>query len=461
MIAVSLQQLADLLGAELINKVDQEKGGVQTMISEVTTDTRALTPGCLFVALKGERFDAHDFVEQAVNGGAGAVLVSKRLPLPVIQLLVKDTRIALGQLGAWVRSQVSTRVVALTGSSGKTSVKEMAASILQHCGSVLYTAGNLNNDIGVPLTLLRLTPAHQFAVIELGANHQQEIAYTVALTNPEAVLVNNIAAAHLEGFGSLAGVGRAKGEIFDGLPAGAIAIINNQSNDYAQWQNQLADKQVWRFSTLANDGADFYASAAELTADKTVFTLHTPFGSCTIELSLIGSHNIANALAATALAMSVGASLTAVRLGLAQCKAVKGRLYPIQISANKLLLDDTYNANVGSMIAAANVLATMPGYRLMVVGDMGELGAEAELCHRQVGDAIRNAGVDRVLSVGRLSRFISDASGRGEHFSDKAALILALNTLLKEHEVITILIKGSRSAAMEQIVCEIKRMQQC
>lgn len=210
MIATTLRTLADAIGATLY--------GDDAPLAAVTTDTRKLTPGCLFIALQGESFDGHDFAARACEAGAAALLVSRRLPLAVPQLLVADTRLALGQLGAWVRSQVPARVVALTGSSGKTSVKEMSAAILAQCGNVLYTAGNLNNDIGVPLTLLRLEPQHDFAVIELGANHVGEIAYSVALTRPHSALVNNLAAAHLEGFGSLAGVARAKGEIFSDCP---------------------------------------------------------------------------------------------------------------------------------------------------------------------------------------------------------------------------------------------------
>ncbi|PVF14222.1 UDP-N-acetylmuramoyl-tripeptide--D-alanyl-D-alanine ligase, partial [Yersinia pestis] len=223
MIKVSLRFLASLLNAEYIVA---ESVSDDIEITEVTIDTRKVTAGCLFVALKGERFDGHDFAEDAIAAGAGALLVSKRLLVGGPQLVVKDTRLALGQFAAWVRQQVPARIVALTGSSGKTSVKEMAAAILRQCGNVLYTAGNFNNDIGVPLTLLRLTAEHDFAVIELGANHVGEIAYTTDLSRPESALVNNLAAAHLEGFGSLAGVAQAKGEIFAGLPANGTAIIN-------------------------------------------------------------------------------------------------------------------------------------------------------------------------------------------------------------------------------------------
>jgi len=453
MIRVSLQTLVDALNAELI--------GTDTQIDSVTTDTRQVTQGGLFIALKGEKFDAHDFAADAVKAGAGALLVSKRLPVEVPQLVVADTRIALGQLGGWVRQQVPARVVGLTGSSGKTSVKEMTAAILRECGNVLYTAGNFNNDIGVPLTLLRLTAEHDFAVIEMGANHLGEIAYTTALARPETALVNNLSAAHLEGFGSLAGVARAKGEIFDGLPEDGIAVINADNNDWANWQHKLSGKTVWRFSPTYGEGINFSATDVKISPLNTAFTLHSPQGSIDVSLPVPGRHNIANALAAAALAMSVGASPENVRAGLATLQSVKGRLFPIALSEGKTLLDDSYNANVGSMTAAAQVLSEMPGYRVMAVGDMAELGAESESCHRQVGEAIRDAGIDKVFSIGHDSRIISDVSGCGEHLEDKAALTARLTSLLSEHAVITVLIKGSRSAAMEQVVRALQENATC
>ncbi|EXU75837.1 UDP-N-acetylmuramoyl-tripeptide--D-alanyl-D-alanine ligase [Erwinia mallotivora] len=453
MIPLSLQTLAELTGGELF-------GGNLTF-AEVTTDTRKVSAGCLFIALKGERFDAHDFIADALSAGATAALVSKHLPIAVPQVVVADTRIALGQLAGWVRRQSTARVVALTGSSGKTSVKEMTAAILRECGETLYTAGNLNNDIGVPLTLLRLTAHHQYAVIELGANHQGEIAWTTDLARPEAALVNNLAAAHLEGFGSLAGVAKAKGEIFQGLPADGTAIINADSHDWPHWQSMLHDKHVWRFSAKANADCEFNASEIAVNGEGTQFVMTTPAGRITVQLPLPGRHNVANALAAAALALSVGAPLSAIRHGLSSLKAVAGRLFPVQLAQGKLLLDDSYNANVGSMTAAAQVLAEMPGYRVMVVGDMAELGDEAEACHRQVGEAARLAGLDKVLSVGILSQLLSDASGVGEHFSDKAALTARLRALLSQHASITILVKGSRSAAMEQVVQSLQEKGTC
>ncbi|EBU6752662.1 UDP-N-acetylmuramoyl-tripeptide--D-alanyl-D-alanine ligase, partial [Salmonella enterica subsp. enterica serovar Typhimurium] len=376
MISVTLSKIADVLGAE--------HRGADLTLDTVITDTRKVTPGCLFVALKGERFDAHDFADKAKANGAGALLVSRPLDIDLPQVIVKDTRQAFGQLAAWVRMQVPARVVALTGSSGKTSVKEMTAAILSQCGNTLYTAGNFNNDIGVPITLLRLNHDYDYAVIELGANHQGEIAWTVSLTRPEAALVNNLAAAHLEGFGSLAGVAKAKGEIYTGLPENGIAIMNADNNDWLNWQSIIGDRLVWRFSPNAAN-SDFTAANIHVTSHGTEFTLQTPMGSIDVLLPLPGRHNIANALAAAALSMAVGATLTAIKAGLAALKAVPGRLFPIQLSENQLVLDDAYNANVGSMTAAVQVLSEMPGYRVLVVGDMAELGAESEACHLQVG----------------------------------------------------------------------------
>ena len=452
MISLSLSQAAQILQGDLY--------GQDRTIDAVTTDTRKVTAGCLFVALKGERFDAHDFADNAKENGAGALLVSRKLDSDLPQIVVKDTRLAFGELAAWVRQQVPTRVVALTGSSGKTSVKEMTAAILSQCGNTLYTAGNLNNDIGVPMTLLRLTKEHEFAVIELGANHQGEIAWTVSLTRPEAALVNNLAAAHLEGFGSLEGVAKAKGEIYTGLPANGIAIMNADNNDWLNWQNIIGDRKVWRFSPNAAN-SDFTATNIHVTSHGTEFTLQTPTGGIDVTLPLPGRHNIANALAATALAMAVGAPHDAVKKGLANLKAVPGRLFPVQLGDNQLLLDDSYNANVGSMTAAAHVLAEMPGYRVMVVGDMAELGDESEACHIQVGETAKAVGIDRVLSVGKLSKAISDASGVGEHFDDKAAMIARLEALIAEKQIITILVKGSRSAAMEEVARALQEKRAC
>ncbi|UVK76804.1 MAG: D-alanyl-D-alanine-adding enzyme [Sodalis sp. Fle] len=453
MIPFSLRDIAPVLNAEWV--------GTDQTIRMVTTDSRSIGEQCLFVALEGVRVDAHDLAGQAVASGAKALLVNRQLPLNTSQLVINDTRRALGQLGAWVRQQVPVRVIALTGSSGKTSVKEMTAAILRQCGRVLATPGNFNNDIGVPLTLLRLTHQDDFAVIELGANHPGEIAWITGLVRPDTALVNNISVAHLAGFGSLAGVAQAKGEIFTGLPVDGRAILNADSHDWSQWQYILGHKAVWRFALQATDGVDFFAS--DIASDKhgVRFTLHSPQGNCPVYLPLPGRHNVANALAASVLALSVGATLSAVRNGLMELEALPGRLFPITLGGSQLLLDDSYNANVGSMTVASQVLAEMPGYRVMVVGDMVELGDEEVEYHRHVGEVIALSGIDKVLSVGFLSHLIGDASCRGEHFQDKASLLSRLTQLLSEHSVITVLVKGSRITAMEQVVRSLQEKSSC
>ncbi|ERT15055.1 UDP-N-acetylmuramoyl-tripeptide--D-alanyl-D-alanine ligase [Photorhabdus temperata] len=459
MISLTLQQLAQVTNGALKQVTEQQAAGI--CISDVTTDSRKVGNGSLFIALKGERFDAHDFSADAVKAGASALLVSRVLDVNCPQVVVKDTRLAMGQLASWVRRQSNARVVALTGSSGKTSVKEMTAAILRQCGNTLYTAGNLNNDIGVPLTLFRLTEQHEFAVIELGASHIGEIAYTTEMARPETALVNNLSTAHLEDFGSLAGIAKAKGEIFVGLPENGTAIINMESNDWAHWQQVIGDKTVQRFSIQQASDTDFYATDIQVKQLTTDFCLHTPAGNTEITLPLPGKHNVANALAASALAISVGATLKDIRLGLSGLKPVAGRLFPINLAEGKLLLDDTYNANVGSMTVAAQVLSQMPGYRVMVVGDMGALGEQSEDYHRQVGEVVASGGIDRVFSVGTSSAYISEASGRGQHFADRAALVAALVPLLQQHKVISVLVKGSRSTAMEDVVSALQESFTC
>ena len=453
MISVTSGQLARVTAGELIGK--------DVTLSHITTDTREVIEGSLFVALIGERFDAHQFAEKAITAGASVLLVNRRLDVAVTQIVVEDTRIAFGKIGAWVREQVPAKVVGLTGSSGKTSVKEMTAAILKLCGETLYTKGNLNNDFGVPMTLLRLTPEHRFAVIEMGANHQGEIAYTTHLVKPEVALVNNLAAAHLEGFGSIEGVAKAKGEIFQGLPPQGIAILNAESNDRDNWQPVLKDKHVLTFSATGQGRDDYFATDVSVTVEGTAFRLHTPQGTCEVVLPLPGQHNIANALAAAALSQSVGAPLEAIKQGLATLNAVPGRLYPIKLSESVLLLDDSYNANVGSMTAAAHVLSSMPGYRIMIAGDMGELGDDTESCHRQVGKALHQAGVDKVLTVGQYSQWIAQESQVGEVFASKLALAERARQLIQEHQVVTLLVKGSRSAAMEEIVMILQEKDAC
>ncbi|MCG7584746.1 UDP-N-acetylmuramoyl-tripeptide--D-alanyl-D-alanine ligase [Photobacterium sp. OFAV2-7] len=464
MIEVQLSQLAEVLEAELI--------GGDTVIAEVSTDTRNIADQTLFIALKGERFDAHDFCQNAKDNGACALLVSRHLPVELPQLVVKDTRLALGQLGAWLKArmeqQYGLKTLALTGSCGKTTVKEMVAAILSQRGKVLATGGNFNNDIGVPLTLLRLEPTHEYAVIELGANHQKEISYTTALVKPQVALINNLAAAHLEGFGSLQGVAKAKGEIFEGLAPGrddstvaTTAIINLDSNELTMWQPALVGHQVVTFSST-QPGADFSVSDIFINnLGRACFTMRTPDGDVPVELTLPGAHNIANALAAAALSMAMGATLEQVRQGLAEVENVKGRVDITSPRSGLRLIDDTYNASVASVKAAIDLLATFSGQRWFVLGDMAELGDDSAALHREVAEYAMAKQLDQVLTYGQASAVVSEMN-HGQHFDDKSALISLLKEQLhhqqlnSQHTEITVLAKGARSSRMEDVIAALQ-----
>lgn len=450
MITMMLSQIADALDAELV--------GNDRAIESVSIDTRAIDAGALFVALVGERFDAHDFAAQAVESGAGALLVSRIVESDVSQLLVKDTKLALGQLGALVHRSCQTPTVAITGSAGKTTVKEMVASIMEQKGRVLFTAGNFNNDIGVPLTLLRSTPEDDYAVIEMGANHIGEIAYTTNLVKADVALVNNVAAAHLEGFGSLDGVKQAKGEIYQGLKPGSVAIINRDSNGGEYWHSVLADKRVKSFSVMDSD-ADFFAKEISLNSSgEAEFTLVSPVGDVAIKLGIVGQHNVANALAATALALELGANLEMVQSGLAQLSKVKGRVEVIELNDTIKLIDDSYNASVPAMKAAADLLASFTGIRWLILGNMAELGDESLALHRQVGEHAAPFKFEHVLTYGADAKAISEECG-GIHFEDHQSMIDYIKQQIEQsQQAQTLLVKGANSAKMCKIATAVKEM---
>ena len=454
MITLSLSQIASILEAQLI-------GDGNVTVENVSTDSRKAVNNGLFFALKGENFDAHDYVMKAAEQGCVAAVVEHLTGGNIAQLIVKDSRLALGQLAKWLREKINPKVVAMTGSSGKTTVKEMTASILQQSAvdfdDVLFTQGNFNNDIGVPLTLLRLTEKHKFAVIELGANHIGEIAYTTALAQPDVALVNNVMAAHLEGFGSLDGVATAKGEIFRGLTQHGVAIINKTHNYSQKWQAEIGDHAVQYFA-YDDPKADYYAENIVFSEQGAAFVLHTPQGNVQIDSPYLGEHNVSNALAATALTMNVGATLVQVKKGLETPSLVKGRLFPIVPCENLLLLDDSYNANVGSMKSAISVLQKYPAFRVFVVGDMAELGDNTPLCHQDVGEFARAAKLDLVISFGRDSAAIS-AVNLGRHFTDKTELVAYLTPIIKQQltqQKVVVLVKGSRSMKMEDVIDLLK-----
>ncbi|SIO06003.1 UDP-N-acetylmuramoyl-tripeptide--D-alanyl-D-alanine ligase [Salinivibrio sp. ES.052] len=452
MIRTPLDTLVHAANATVLQR---ERLPANTQIDAITTDTRELGEGALFVALQGERFDGHHFAEQAKEAGAAAMVVDRPLDVAIPQLLVEDTRIALGQLGAWVKSQCQVPTIAITGSCGKTTVKQMLAAILAQKGPTLATAGNFNNDIGVPLTLFRLTPEHQYAVIELGANHIGEIAYTTSLVKPDIAMVTNLAAAHLEGFGSMEGVAIAKGEIYQGLPEGGIALVNQRSHGADKWQAVLADKQV--IPVTATEAAPLTVVDSILT-DAGCYQISLSDGQDqkTVTLPLPGQHNITNALMAGCAAMQLpGVSLDDVVNGLATVENVAGRTQVSEPRLGLRLIDDTYNASVPAMKSAIDVLASYPGERWLIVGDMAELGQYSEPMHRDVGEHAAKAQLTQVFTTGNDSRVISECCG-GDHFDSKEALIAHVVAMMNTHTPDTILIKGARGMAMEAVVAAIK-----
>jgi UDP-N-acetylmuramoyl-tripeptide--D-alanyl-D-alanine ligase len=428
--------------------------GDDVAFSGVSIDSRAITPGQLFIALAGPRFDGHDYLEDVAAKGAVAALVEREVPgasLP--QLVVADSRLALGQLGALNRAAFTAPVAAITGSSGKTTVKEMLASILRTRGEVLATRGNLNNDLGAPLTLLELAPQHTAAVIELGASRLGEIAYTVGLTKPQVAVLNNAGTAHVGEFGGPEKIVEAKGEIIEGLASDGTAVLNLDDKAYGIWKARAGQRPTLGFS-LGNPQADFHSSNRALDSRGCpAFDLHGPAGTVAIQLNLLGTHNVLNALAAAAAAHALGVTLQGIQEGLNNVQPVKGRTVS-QIAANGLrVIDDTYNANPTSMCAAIDILAGFPGRTVLVLGDIGELGDWAEEGHRQVG-AYAVGKVNALYAVGPLMAHAVSAFGaQGRHFATQADLIAALGA--EQGSTTTILIKGSRSAAMENIVAAV------
>ncbi|NNN26717.1 UDP-N-acetylmuramoyl-tripeptide--D-alanyl-D-alanine ligase [Pseudomonas nitroreducens] len=442
---LSLNEVAGALQGRVV--------GADVTFAAVSTDSRAIEPGQLFIALTGPRFDGHDYLADVAAKGAVAALVEREVAgAPLSQLVVKDTRIALGQLGALNRAAFTGRVAAVTGSSGKTTVKEMLASILRTQGDVLATRGNLNNDLGAPLTLLQLAPEHQSAVIELGANRVGEIAYTVALTRPQVAIITNAGTAHVGEFGGQDKIVLAKGEILEGLAADGVAILNRDDKAFDTWQARADCRRVSSFG-LHDVRADFHASDVKRDARGCPgFTLQGPAGEAAVQLNLLGEHNVTNALAAAAAAHALGVPLVGIVSGLHNLQPVKGRAVA-QLATNGMrVIDDSYNANPASICAAIDILAGFSGRTVLVLGDMGELGAWAESSHREVG-TYAIGKVAALYAVGPLMSHAVQAFGSaGRHFADQASLIQAL---AEEASTTTILIKGSRSAAMDKVVAAL------
>jgi UDP-N-acetylmuramoyl-tripeptide--D-alanyl-D-alanine ligase len=427
--------------------------GADRSYSGVSSDTRTIGAGELFIALRGENFNGNEFVGKALAAGAAGALVDTQQPGTIAQIIVPDTQKALETAALRWRSTFSIPVVGVAGSNGKTTVKEMMAAILSQAGNTLATRGNLNNHIGVPLTLLRIEAANRFAVIEIGSNHAGEVAALVKIAKPTVGIITNAGAEHLEGFGSIEGVARAEGEMVEGLEPSGIAVIN-ADDEFADLWRGLTRAKVVTFG--ARNKADFSASGVSTDVGPqgfvTRFKLTCPAGSANIELQLAGTHNVVNALGAAAAAVSAGATLPQVAAGLATMRAVKGRLQFKLAKSGAWIIDDSYNANPSSMRAGIDVLAGLTGRKWMVMGDMGELGPFADSAHTEIGEYARERGIERLFASGQHSALAVKSFGpRGEWFADVETMSKAVAAAPADANV-RMLIKGSRMNRLERVV---------
>lgn len=428
--------------------------GEDVEVSGVTTDSRNVRRGDMFVAIKGPRFDGHVFVEQAMTDGAVAAMVSDSsqvMRLGVPALIVDDVRLGYGRLAAWWRSLFNMPLVAITGSNGKTTVKEMLSAILRtYVGddAVLATRGNLNNDIGVPTMLLRLQPGHRFAVIEMGMNHPGEIAYLSGIAKPDVALVNNAGTAHMGEVGSIEAIARAKGEIFSGLGTSGIAIINADDAFADYWRSLVSNRKIVDFG-LARTAS--VSAKYELSETRSLVTLRTPDAEFAVTLQVPGMHNVKNALAAASAAHVLGVPAQKIAEGLHIYMGVPGRLKPHRLASGDVVIDDSYNANPESAQAALSVLGASRGQKILVLGDMGELGDAAGSMHADLGAFARRAGSNRLLGLGAMSSEAVRTFGEGgTHYDDIERLIAALRSMLDGST--TVLVKGSRFMRMERVV---------
>ncbi|MEQ1545130.1 UDP-N-acetylmuramoyl-tripeptide--D-alanyl-D-alanine ligase [Methyloglobulus sp.] len=430
--------------------------GSDVEVASASIDTRAIQSGDLYIAIKGHQFDGNEFVDKAERSGAAAAILNKNFTSKLPHVLVDDTRLALAQLaGAW-RDNVTAKVVGITGSNGKTTVKEMTAAVLGVAGSVLFTKGNLNNDIGVPLTLFRLNEDHRYAVIEMGANHLGEIAYTSAIAKSDVVILNNAGAAHIEGFGSLDGIAKGKGEIIETLKAEGVAILNKDDKYFEYWLSIAGNRKVLSFGLL--EGADITARNIQTdiidNAFATTFDLMASSASVKVKLKLAGQHNVLNALAATAAGLALDLSLEQIKAGLESVKPVTGRMQPLVGRLGNIIIDDTYNANADSLKVGLEVLANCKGKHWVVLGAFGELGPESPRIHEEIGKLISSKGVVRLLALGSDAKNTARVFGKGATFFDSQdELIGTLKKELKGDE--TILIKGSRTQRMENVAAAL------
>jgi UDP-N-acetylmuramoyl-tripeptide--D-alanyl-D-alanine ligase len=453
MTPLALTRIAEAVGGRVVGG-DHAR---DVLIDAVSTDTRALDPaagrGVLFIALRGERFDGHDHAPAAAEAGARALLVSRPLDVALPQIVVADTERALAALAAALHRsrQGRAKVLAVTGSNGKTSVKTLLLSILERCGKAYGNPGNRNNEIGLPLAVIDAPDDADFVVYEMGAGKPGDIAYLTAVARPDVSLVNNIAPAHLERMGSLLGVADTKAAIYDALPNGGTAVINADDAFAPYFAERAHGRRLVRFGI--DSTADVVARDIRPDGDDTRFRMETPQGAIDASLALPGRHNVRNALAAAAMAMAVGATLEQVRDGLAAAKPVAGRLVARTLPGGATIVDDSYNANPGSLLAAIELLGSGPQTGWLVLGDMRELGEDAAALHAEAGRRARAAGIARLYALGDLSAHAARGFGEdGRVFQDHASLADALRMDLAGHPDVRVLVKGSRGSRMDRIV---------
>ncbi len=441
--------------SEIAKAVNGQLLGADIQVQSVASDSRKIVKNQLFVAIKGENFDGNNFAAEAIKQGAAAALVSDDNVQASPAVLVADTRLALGQLAKHWRHKFKIPLVAVTGSNGKTTTKEMIAAILAaatgDASSVLATVGNLNNDIGMPMTLLKIRENHQYAVIEMGMNHLLEIDYLTRLAAPDVAVITNAGTAHIGEVGSRDAIAHAKGEIFAGLSDDGIAVINADDDFANYWQSLNSGRKIITFGL--NKNADVTASYSAH-GNMTHVKLTTPSGETEFNLDALGEHNVCNALAASAVAVALGTSNAKIAQGLASFSAVKGRLNWLQGFNDAVLIDDTYNANPDSMMAAIDVLAKLDGLKIFVMADMAELGANAAQMHADIGLYAKQKGIAHLFSFGELSQQASATfGGDAQHFTTLEAMIISLKLLMQAH--VTVLVKGSRFMQMDKLVNEI------
>lgn len=424
--------------------------------TRIATDTRTIKAGDIFLALTGDNFDGHDYLDIAIEKGAVAAIVSRPVAADIAQLVVDDTRLALGQLAAYRRQQhKDLTVIAITGSSGKTTCKEMLGSIFGRLAPTLITRGNLNNDLGVPMMLLELSDHHRYAILELGANHIGEIAYTTEIVQPDVACILNIGTAHLGEFGSREGICQTKAEIYHTLHDNQFAIVPDK-DDFTNQLRRIAEKHTPNVIGFGN--TDVSASHLDVEPERSEFKLHIGSEVHDINLPLAGEHNVNNALAAAACAHALNIDISDIVVGLENARPAKGRLNSQLLGLHRLI-DDTYNANPHSVRAAAKVLAAQTGTQVMVLGDIGELGEAAISEHQSLGRTIATTGINVLLCVGQYAPYTvagaQEISAINAHaFADKDSLLAYLQSYLQAQQAqpCTVLFKGSRSMEMETLI---------